>query len=226
MIKFNINILNKIECVTLYHRWDLIDFIVDWATITKDSIGSYVMFDDGSELIVKIIGVNKDAVRTSAGVFRITDIVHWCNPKCIKAGYSGMYGNREHLLVRPLGKQEKGLITRYIGGEKLKKVTPRILAGSRDRAKNELSRQGMSVEEATSLLITIARRPGNKQLDAVRDVFRFFDVETQKVPEVDNKKLGGGAFANIENGVVLEDDHAIGTTIDDREADKVLEDIL
>jgi len=224
VIKFNINILDKIETVTLYHRWDLVDFIVDWATVTKESIGSYIMFDDGSELIIKITGVNKDAIRTTAGVFRIGDIVHWCNPKCIKAGYSGMYGNREHLLVRPLGKQEKGLITRHLGGEKLKKITPRIMAGARDRAKNELSRQGMNVEEATSILINIARKPGNKQLDAIRDVFRFFDIETQKVQE-DTKKIGGGAFSGLETATVIEDDHAI-TTIDDTEATSLIEDLM
>jgi len=207
VISFNVRVLGKTHVIKLYHRWDVADFIVNWETITEKSVGSYVMFDDGSELITKIIGFNKLAVRTEAGVFKKTDIIHICNPKAPKTAYSGMYGNREHLLVRPLGRQEKALITRYIGGEQLKKVTPRILAGARDRANVELARQGMSVEEATSLLIQIARKPGNKQLDAVRDIFRFYSIDTQKVKE--ESKGGAGLFADIEQANIVTDNDSI-----------------
>jgi len=197
-----------VERIELYHRWDVLTYIMDWSTITDQSKGQYLMFDDGTELIVRITGVNKDAVRTTAGVFRITDLVHLCIPKNTKAGYSGMFGNREHLLVRPLGRQEKGLITRLIGGENLQRITPRITVGARDRTKNELTRQGFTVEEATTLLIEIARKPGNKQLDAVRDIFHLYEIDTTSVPKVVISQDSKGLVyddKDIENAVVTKE---------------------
>ena len=138
MIDFNIEILGKTEIVRLYHRWDVDKYIVDWNSIDESSKGEYVMFDDGSELITRIIGYNKDAVRTEAGVFRKGDLVHLCNPKPANTSYSGMYGRSEHLLVRQLGKQEQLLITRYIRGDKIRMITPRIVEGARQRMENEL----------------------------------------------------------------------------------------
>ena len=203
MIEFNVEILGKIEMVILYHRWDVDNYITDWNTIDESSIGKYIMFDDGSEMITKIVGYSKGAVRTECGVFRKGDLIHLCNPKAKNTSYSGMYGRSEHLLVRQLGKQEQALITRHIGGEKLRVMTNRIIEGARLRMENELIKQGMTPEEATSIIIDIARKSGNKQLDAVRDIFCMMGIDTKVPMEDDKKKINsGGAFSNIDEANV------------------------
>ena len=76
MIEVLVMLNFKSTTVAIYNIWDVKDRdIVGW-DCTKEDIGKFIAFDDGSKLFTRILNCNSMAVRTEIGTFRRADIVH------------------------------------------------------------------------------------------------------------------------------------------------------
>ena len=145
MIQYSINTGNSSQLSIFYDEWDISeeDKRYDWNKLTSLDKDKYIKFDDGSNLYAKIILVARDYVRTSAGLFRIKDIIHCSKPKYKHWGYSGASDNEESFDVRPPSKNEIAKAKRLMNGHKPRTMTRRVRMCFLDLMKEEAEKNGV-----------------------------------------------------------------------------------
>lgn len=204
MVELSLRYKEKVVTAYLWEQYtDDIDedlIVRDWISCNKLDVGKYIAFDDGSNMLAKIIGVTDEAIRTEVGVFRREDIVHCCIPKFPNTNYSGVMSKEEHYLVRPYSPREKGTATRLLKGEDIpsKFITDRIKMLSLNRMREEADKQGLSEQ----MLIDIAMKgvqdyKGKNCPFFFKVLARLSEIDIEKpTPQIDPKN--GPIFAGIE----------------------------
>jgi len=169
----------------LYHKFDLPwDYeAVKWHECTNEDSGKFIMFDDGSELFTRVLKCNAITVTTECGLYRRDDLIHCFDMKNPYANYSGVPAGAEHTLVRPLTRQEKGLVTRYQRGDKLKYVTPRIVLSARDVMKKKLEDLGVTGSTIVENYYRLSQGKGPQALTATDRMAMIMGVNTTKLEE-------------------------------------------
>jgi len=199
MIMFKVLYNGKEYDVPVYHRYDLDKErgITTWEDCTKQDVGKYIMFDDGSELYTIVHGCNHSVVRTEAGSFRREDIRHLCVPKYKYSNYSGTISKDEHPLVRGYTKGEKALATRLAGGEKVKFISNRVKMLCLDNIRNEINQLTGGDKEATEkhiakTIVRVSMGNGMPALKACEMIAIANDTNLTDAPmkkEIGNKPL-------------------------------------
>lgn len=196
MIEYRLTYKDKSKTAYLYHDWDVEGRdVVGW-DCTKDDVGKFIRFDDGSNLHAKIIGVSDEAVRTEVGVFRRDDIVHCCIPKWHNANYSGVLSKEEHPFVRPYSHREKGTVTRLLKGEDIpgKFITPRIKMFTLERLREEVEKYEMTNSAGEIVkadpqyyinqIIAATQNPNGRNFAfAMKVLARLYEIDAEKITD-------------------------------------------
>lgn len=195
--------------VRVYNEWDIAgEEVVDWPDITEESVGKLVKFDDGSDWYVRIthIALRGEAVRTEAGVYRRSDLVHVCRIKMPHSHYSGLSKEAEHPLARPYTPREKFQATRILRGTYTKDtVSQRIKMLVLERMQEEADRHGVTEEYIISRLKHWSDGDNRHALEALKTLARIKGAELNQ----ETKKEGSrpiGLFQQINNYGTVQDE--------------------
>jgi len=219
MIKFYATVKGLQFTSTVYHRFDIEDYrmITDWKTACNKDKNKYIMFDDGSELYGKINYVGSNIVNTSCGSYFINDIIHSFQPKYMKSTPSGVFHSEQSLQVLPLGRQEKSLVTRTIGGERLQSTTPRIEAGVTSALSTDMLEAGITTKMVAAEMVAMALNPKHspQKLKALENCARV--LAREDVTKIDNSESKVqrdlGAIEKADYSPITEEDQEMANEL-------------
>jgi hypothetical protein len=199
MIKVLVYLKGDHKLVSVYHRWD-IDNEEDIVGIeaTKEDIGKFFDFKDGSGWYGKIRGVNDIAIRTNMCVVRKKDYVHQSHIRFPHTNYSGVMRTEEHELVRPFTRTEKGLTGCLLKGKRLKYLSERVKMLTMKKLQEGLKDNGINEDEILDLLKNAARK-GNEKIKAITILARIGGVELEAPKTVSQPLL------NVNNNFTIQD---------------------
>ena len=202
MIEVLVKLRHKSTTVKMYHLWDVSpENIVGW-DCTKEDIGKYILFDDGSKLLSKIKNCNNMAVRTDVGTFRRADIVHCSIPKWPGANYSGVEKGRESFKVRPPSTREKRNASKILNNTLQEgfTVSAREKALAVEKLQTEIATHGITEEWIVTKLKRMGGDINNRHaMEAIKVLARIAGIELNQ-PRVQGAGGGIALFQQINQG--------------------------
>jgi len=196
MLQYSINTGKTTQLATFYDEWDIADNekVYDWHRVTMLDKEKYIKFDDGSNLYARIYMVSKDYIRTSAGLFRIKDIVHCSKPKYKHWGYSGASDNEESFQVRPASKNELAKTDKIVKGHKPRTATRRVRMLVLKELQSIASDAGCDDNWVMNRLKSWADGNGQHAFKSLAAICKIQGIDIEKAPEDTN--AGGGSIAH------------------------------
>lgn len=147
MVIYGIKYNGKIEYATIYDLWDIPDknhqIISKIKNVDRDSVGMFLKLNDGSKQFVKILGVYKNRVNTSSGLYYTHETICMVNPRIPSTEYCGAKYGEESFSVVPLRDNEKEVVEQLVKNGKTDcKITKRISAMTAEEMRDYIKAKG------------------------------------------------------------------------------------
>lgn len=203
MIKLEVEYKKNKRGITVYNEWDVDHrkVVKNANEATKEDVGKFYKFPDGSGWYSKICGVNRYAVRTELCTVRKKDYLHCARVKYPYTNYSGAFKTEEHELVRPFNKMEKRLVNRLKRGQKIKYLTKRLRVLTIKKLQNQMQKLGIDERKIAELLLNAAKK-GNQKIQAIDRLAYLGGVKLEPEPNQDSKKRP--LFQQINNNMTIQ----------------------
>jgi hypothetical protein len=161
MVIYGIKYNNKLEYATIYDLWDIPDkkhqIVSKVRNVTKDDVGSYLKLNDGSKQFVKILGVYKNRVNTSSGLYYTDETICMVNPRFPNTEYSGAKYGEESFDIVPVRENEKEAVDQIIKTGKTDcKMTKRIKIMTAEEMQEYIKAKGYTEKSVIDRTLDLA----------------------------------------------------------------------
>ena len=161
MVVYGIKYNGKIELAVIYDSWDIPDknhqIISKIKNVTKDDVGMYLKLNDGSKQFVKILGVYKNRINTSSGLYYSNETICMVNPRIPGTEYCGAKIGEESLDVVPAKEDELKAVEELVKtGKTEQRVTKRISAMTAEEIKDYIKTKGYDEKSVIDKTLDLA----------------------------------------------------------------------
>jgi len=178
MLKVEVMYRENRKIVVVYQEWDISPDEIAGEKITKDDIGKFYKYNDGSGWYSPILGVSNLSIRTELGVVRRDDYVHQSIVKYPGTSYSGCHRNEEHDYLRSFSVAEQHCAYRLLHDKPVKYLTKRVKMLTLKKLQEKLHNKQIDEEFIIDLLVNAASK-GNEKIKAITILSRIGGVELE-----------------------------------------------
>ena len=197
---------NNNKEVEVYNRWDIgpgETILTSWKNLSKDDIGKFLKFDDGSDFYTKIKFVARTIVGTNTGIYKKSDAIHCAIIKSPQGSYTGVSYRERSLTTQPLTEPEKEDVKLFFQN-KLEHIRgPRVSKAILDIYASELAELKYSVKESVQSIVAEARKEkhGQHWFKCVKALNIMMGCDIERLPE--KEKDEGEEQDLLQGGDVL-----------------------